>query len=58
MVNQSIMQTVLTNRPDWKLATMDSLREAEDLLDYLENHNINDREFHTLANNCFAVRWK
>lgn len=43
---------------EWQILTCDSLRDVEDALDNLENNGILERDVVTLANNCFAVRWK
>jgi hypothetical protein len=56
--NEALVRTVFQDRPDWKYATLTRLSEVEDLLDSLENHNVQEREVHTLGNACFSVRWK
>jgi hypothetical protein len=43
---------------DWKLATVDDLTDAEDLLDNLEACGHADRELVILGNSSFAVRWR
>jgi|GEM_PF-2965226 len=58
IASEAMTQTVLTDRPEWKLTMLTKLCDVEDFLDYLENHNIADREVHTLGNSSFAVRWK
>jgi hypothetical protein len=45
-------------RTDWKLATLDSLSDAEDLLDSLEANGVEHRELIILGNASFAVRWR
>jgi hypothetical protein len=45
-------------RTDWKFATLDNLRDAEDFLDSLEAQGVEHRELVILANACFAVRWR
>ncbi len=58
IASEAMAQTILSDRPEWKLTMLTKLRDVEDFLDYLENHNIADREVHTLGNSSFAVRWK
>jgi hypothetical protein len=43
---------------DWRLTTVSSLGDAEDLLDVLENQGVGDRELVVLGNSTFAVRWR
>ena len=45
-------------RTDWQLAMMDSLTDAEELLDSLEAHGVEHRELLILGNATFAVRWR
>jgi hypothetical protein len=45
-------------RTEWRMTTVNDLTDAEDLLDYLENQGIEDRELVVLGNSCFAVRWR
>jgi hypothetical protein len=46
------------SRADWQLATVTNLRDAEDMLDCLENQGVAERELVILGNSCFAVRWR
>ena len=47
------------SRPgEWQIMSCESIREAEQTLDSLENHGVVEREMLALSNNCFAVRWK
>lgn len=43
---------------EWQIASLASLSDAEDLLDYLEANGHSQRELITLGNRCFAVRWR
>lgn len=43
---------------DWQMASLASLSDAEDLLDYLEANGHSRRELITLGHRCFAVRWR
>lgn len=43
---------------DWQIASLASLSDAEDLLDYLEANGYSQRELINLGNRCFAVRWR
>jgi hypothetical protein len=43
---------------DWQLTTVDSLCDAEDLLDCLEAQGYPERELIVMGNSCFAVRWR
>ena len=45
-------------RTDWQLAMVDSLSDAEELLDSLEARGIEHRELLILGNATFAVRWR
>jgi hypothetical protein len=45
-------------RSDWHVATVDSLRDAEDYLDALEAQGVEHRELVILGNSTFAVRWR
>lgn len=42
----------------WSVAVLTRLSDVEDLLDYLEMHNVAEREVRVLEDNCFRVRWK
>jgi hypothetical protein len=43
---------------DWNLTTVTALRDAEEMLDYLEMRGYSERELLILGNSCFAVRWR
>jgi|SRR4051794_20916687 len=43
---------------EWRLMTVTTLRDAEQLLDWLEAHGHADRELIVLGNSNFAVRWR
>lgn len=45
-------------KSDWQIATLHNLTDVEDLLDCLEAHGVREREFLTLSNDSFAVRWR
>lgn len=45
-------------RTDWAMATLTDLSEAEDVLDWAENHGFAERELVVLGNSSFAVRWR
>ena len=45
-------------RADWSLTTVSDLTDAEDLLDSLESHGVEERELIVLGNSSFAVRWR
>lgn len=45
-------------RADWGMATLTTLAEAEDVLDWAENHGFAERELVVLGNSSFAVRWR
>jgi hypothetical protein len=54
-------ETVLPERKtggDWRVTTLHSLADVESFMDYLENHNVTEREMHILTSNSFAVRWR
>jgi hypothetical protein len=53
---QAEVQTVLAN--EWNAVTLNKLHEVEDLLDFLEAHQVSEREVHTLGNAVFCVRWR
>ena len=53
-----LVQTTKPAGTEWKMATVNSLSQVEDLLDSLEAAGVAEREVHTLANNLFAVRWR
>ncbi len=42
---------------DWHLNEVKTLREAEDVMDWLENHNVRHAEL-TNANGLFQIRWR
>lgn len=43
---------------DWQQATVTTLREAEELLDALENQGYAEREVELLGNSCITVCWR
>jgi hypothetical protein len=43
---------------EWQLATLNSLREAEELLDCLERQGFQERELVLMSNSCFAIKWR
>lgn len=43
---------------DWQLTPVDSLTDAEELLDCLEAHGHAERELVVLGNSSFVVRWR
>lgn len=43
---------------EWGTATMASLTDAEDCLDWAEAHGFAERELLVLGNSSFAVRWR
>jgi hypothetical protein len=45
-------------QPDWHVATVAALSDAEELLDTLESHGYAERELVVMSNSCFAVRWR
>ncbi|MBX9580193.1 MAG: hypothetical protein K2X87_07770 [Gemmataceae bacterium] len=45
-------------KADWGMATMASLTEAEQCLDWAENRGFAERELVVLGNTSFAVRWR
>lgn len=53
-----LVQTTKPTGTEWKLATVNTLSQVEDLLDSLEAAGVEEREVHALANNLFAVRWR
>ncbi len=46
------------NNVEWRVTTVASLSQVEDLLDSLEAHGIAHREVLAIGNNVFAVRWR
>jgi hypothetical protein len=46
------------NTDGWRVTTLHSLADVESFMDYLENHNVSDRELHIVTGNSFAVRWR
>jgi hypothetical protein len=50
--------TPAPRRTDWQLTTVNTLSDAEELLDSLESHGYADRELVVMGNSCFAVRWR
>jgi len=46
------------NTPEWRVRTVASLSQVEDLLDSLEAHGVKHREVLAIGNNVFAVRWR
>ncbi|HSQ54460.1 MAG TPA: hypothetical protein VLM40_01845 [Gemmata sp.] len=42
---------------DWHVATVETLRDAEDFLDALEAQGVEQRELLILGNSTFAIRW-
>lgn len=51
------MPTGETMDGDWQMNEVCQLHEAEEMLDWLENHNIRHREL-TCFGNKFQVRWR
>jgi hypothetical protein len=49
--------TAATLTGDWHTNEVKSLREAEDVLDWLENHHVRHAEM-TNANGMFQIRWR
>jgi len=45
-------------RGEWQRATVATLRDAEELLDALENRGYSERELIEIGNSCIAVRWR
>ncbi len=43
---------------EWQVSVVASLRDAEEMLDRLENCGVVERELETLGHNRFAVRWR
>ncbi|HVL11081.1 MAG TPA: hypothetical protein VM529_00855 [Gemmata sp.] len=43
---------------DWNVATVETLGDAEDLLDALEAQGVEQRELVILGNATFAIRWR
>jgi hypothetical protein len=56
--SSAMTKTVFAPPTDWQTVTVQHLGDVTDLLDYLENRGIEQKEVVTLANNSFAVRWK
>jgi len=46
------------NSPEWRVKTVSTLSQVEDLLDSLEAHGVAHREVLAIGNNVFAVRWR
>lgn len=42
----------------WQSTILPTMREAEELLDYLEARGYVEREFHLLGQTTFEVRWR
>lgn len=65
MASAVVAQTEVANerersvsRPSgWMTAELASLRDVQDLLDWLEMHGITEKELHTEGNSRFVVRW-
>jgi hypothetical protein len=57
MVNQAAIETVF-NDNGWQSVTVNSLSEAEEILDCLEAGKIEQREMVTQGNASFCVRWR
>jgi hypothetical protein len=53
-----VSATPLPAAAGWQVATRSSLREVEDLLDWLEAHGFARREVVALQDGLFAVRWR
>lgn len=47
-----------TSEPTWVKRSGLSISDATDLLDYLENHGIHQREVVIERDQSFAVRWR
>lgn len=45
-------------RIEWQLATVQSLTDAEEMLDGLEARGFQERELVVMGNSSFAVRWR
>lgn len=43
---------------EWQMTVVCSLKDAEEMLDRLENCGVVERDLETLGNNRFAVKWK
>jgi len=54
----SAVRTAPPQEAPWRLAAFSGVRDAEEFLDRLEACGYREREFHTLDNSSFAVRWR
>jgi hypothetical protein len=57
-LSASVEVTPPPTASEWHIATVATLGDVEDLLDYLEANGVTEREVVSLQDNLFAVRWR